>query len=210
VRDSTYEDIVHGINLQDSGGRIVFSGNEITTHESEWGGDAYGILIDQGIWTFFDGLAPAPPVNLTLRDNVITVEDGIAAISLTDWQHAYLEMEPSLFVDARQNEITADSTVWGLYGFGLEDVRLTRNDFFGSVFESGIWLEMTAYGKCIQNGMQGMTAGNSRCLLWDDTYGNLFVGAGAFADVLDMTDDPGTPEYDGLNRIVDTGPSLGN
>jgi hypothetical protein len=204
-RNGTYQDVVAALTLQDTGGRIVFAGNEVHVDESAFGGDARGLLIDQGIWTFFDGVDPVAPALLTVCYNDFHVTSGPEAISLIDWQQGYANLPPSLFVTMHNNDIVTDSVVGGIYGYALTCPIAMRNDIQGTFDDAGIRLELTANGWFILNDVRDVEAGTAPFVLAADTHDNLVVAVDAWDDVLDLTDDPETPEYDGANTIISVG-----
>ncbi|MHC5115052.1 MAG: hypothetical protein ACYTGP_11570 [Planctomycetota bacterium] len=205
VQGNTFTDVVAGLEVIDTNGRITFMDNAVSAHPSAWGDDGAGVLVLQGLYTLLDGAPPVAPLDLSVRNNQFYVDGAVAALDLEDWQFAFVGTAPSLFVDVRQNEIHADSSLWGLYTFGLTDPREIQNTFDGLVTEAGLNIELTSEGRFMHNDVQFLQADMERCVLQADTFDNLVMCPDAFEDVLDLTDDPMTPEYDGLNRIVSVG-----
>jgi hypothetical protein len=205
ARDNTFTDVVEGLEVIDSGGRIDFWNNHVEVHQSEFGGDGFGVIVLQGLYTFFEELPPAPQMILDIRDNTFLVEDGFAALDIEDWQFAFLDLPQTLFLTAQQNEMELISTTFGIYTYALTQPQVIRNELVGDVIEDGMCVELTSMGRFVLNGMSQLEAGFVPCLLDEDTFGNRVIAVDAFNDVLDMTDDPLTPEYDGLNFIISVG-----
>jgi hypothetical protein len=206
AKDNTISDVTEGLEIYDTSGRIMFSHNTVTSHPSEWGGDGYGVLFLQGLYPLLEGLPPLPPAKVSVFRNEFNVGNGFAGMDIEDWQFAFLGAPPSIDFAAWGNEIVADGAVYGIYGFGLNGPRAIVNDLDGAVLDAGILLELTADGWCVLNDLQGIQAGTAPFVLTADTEGNLVVAEDAWNNVLDLTDDPGTPEYDGANTIISVGP----
>jgi hypothetical protein len=205
VTRNTISDVTEGLELYDTSGRIVFSHNDVSVHQSAWGDDGAGVLFLQGAFAVWDELPPLPPASLTVGRNEINAGDTLGGLDIEDWQYAFLDAPPSVDLFAWGNQITCDGAWSGIYTYALNDLRAIVNSIQGSVLYEGIGLYLTAEGLFLLNDVQDVEAGIAPFLLAADTYDNLVIAVNAWEDVLDETDDPNTPEYDGANTIIEVG-----
>lgn len=138
----------------------------------------------------------------TISNNFIELDGYADGIFIYDDWPVYFGYEPSIAVNVHDNQIALrDGTPLGILFFGLNDAKMQRNQFSGSgqVLFYSYFLEDALLQGFMVHDMEDITF--APVYLGYGTQNCKLFGAGLQYKVYDWSDDPNTPEYDGLNYL---------
>lgn len=186
-----------GFEAIDSGCLIVFRNNRLTqVHD-------LGVLAEDGYFHAKAGLRLNLPTRLVIQDNAFQLQDASAAVSLKDWGSIKAD-RPLLKASVTRNTFMLANTAFGVLAWGLQRPEISWNHLRGTVARDGIALgtrAKSAHCVLVGNDLGGLSAEGTGIRLGRFSSGCRVAMPEALAGILDETDDPDTPEYDGRNTI---------
>ncbi len=144
---------------------------------------------------------------LITHNNLSNVSDDVSGIFLEDDWEAFEGESRTLKIMVMNNQIqlasnTPDYGGIGIFSIGLRDAMLANNTMTGSGY-AGIYSIFTEESKFALNDVQNVQAANAPIYLGYETNNCIVIGTDLNTSVMDWSDDPATPQYDGNNTLID-------
>ncbi len=138
------------------------------------------------------------------HNNISVTGDYGDGILLVDEWEAFYDQDYTLKITAANNQIqlSANETQSGIFSYGLRDAMIAKNNMAGRGY-TGIYAYYTEEAKFALNDVQNVEAYIAQIYLGTGTNNSTVIGTDLSTTVIDKSDDPSTPEYDGNNTLID-------